>query len=82
MINRSVWTVFGTTLRIGTVLEEKKENGWVFLRVSWKDDGNFIHDKERVAKLRNISNHYSDWYRIDKINLFDKKQMLNTISKL
>ena len=82
MINKSVWATFGNTLRLGTVLEEKKENGWTFVKVDWKDDENFDYDKRRLEKLRNLTNHYSDWYRVDKINFFDKEKMINTISKL
>ena len=82
MINRSVWATFGRTLRFGTVLEHKKENDWVFLKIDWKDDDNFNNDKQRLITLRGCDDCYSDWYRVDKINFFNKQDFINTINKL
>jgi len=82
MINRSVWATFGRTLRLGSVVEQKKEDGWVFLRIDWKDDEGFENDRQRVIKLSGGTDRYSDWYRVDKINFFNKEDLLNTINKL
>lgn len=82
MINRSVWATFGRTLRLGSVVEQKKEDGWVFLRINWKDDEGFEHDRQRIINLSGGTDRYSDWYRVDKINFFNKEDLLNTINKL
>jgi hypothetical protein len=81
MINRSVWATFGRTLRFGSVLEQKEEDGWTFLRVDWKDDNGFQMDRQRIINLSG-ADRYSDWYRVDKINFFNKEDLLNTINKL
>ena len=38
-------------------------------------------DRQRVIEMRGYDK-YSDWYRIDKLNFFDKESLVNTINKL
>ena len=82
MIGKTVWRTFGNTgLRFGTVVEEKTHNGWNYVRVNWVDDYEFEMDRERLIELRG-KDCRSDWDRIDKVSLFDKKELVNKINKL
>lgn len=81
MIGKNVWTTFGRALRIGKITEKKIQNDWAFVRVNWIDDTDFEVDRQRVIKLRGYDK-YSDWYRIDKVNFFNKDEIVNKINKL
>ncbi len=81
-IGKNVWRTFGNTgLRFGTVVEEKYCGGWKYVRVNWVDDHEFQMDRDRLIKLRG-KDCRSDWDRIDKVSLFDKKELVNKINKL
>ena len=81
MNGKSVWTVFGNSLRFGSVVESKECGDWTYVRVDWKNDSSFEMDRERVKELRG-TDRYSDWYRVDKIGFFDKEALITTINKL
>ena len=82
MIGKSVWNKFGNScLRFGKIVEEKTCGGWVYAKVDWVDDERFEIDRQRVIEMRGYDK-YSDWYRIDKLNFFDKEGLVNTINKL
>ena len=38
MLGKRIWTIFGKSLRFGTVTHEKIENGWKFIQADWVDD--------------------------------------------
>tara|TARA_R100001509_G_C4761607_1_gene179922 strand:- start:47 stop:298 length:252 start_codon:yes stop_codon:yes gene_type:complete len=81
-IGKNVWTKFGNTcLRFGKIVESKTCGKWLYARVDWIDDEGFEQDRKRVMDMRGYDK-YSDWYRIDKLNFFDKESLVNTISKL
>jgi hypothetical protein len=81
LIGKSVSHVFADTFRFGTVTEEKTENSWTYVKVIWTDDEKYEMDKQRVIKLRGY-NKYSEWYRIDSVNIIDTTSMINTLKKL
>tara|TARA_R110002012_G_scaffold179221_1_gene344803 strand:- start:47 stop:325 length:279 start_codon:yes stop_codon:yes gene_type:complete len=85
-VGKQVYTLFGNnTLRFGNVVEEKMEDSgghdWKFVRVDWVDDNEFEQDRQRVIQFRGYDK-YSDWYRIDKIKVFNCSQMIKKIKKL
>ena len=86
-VGKQVYTLFGnSSLRFGTVVEEKMEkNGgpheWKFVRVKWIDDEAFEQDRAAVIGLRGYDK-YSDWYRIDKVKVFNPLKIVETIKKL
>ena len=85
-VGKQVYTLFGNnTLRFGNIVEEKMESDggpeWKFVRVDWVDDGAFEQDRQRVIQFRGYDK-YSDWYRIDKIKVFNCSQMIKKIKKL
>tara|TARA_R110000824_G_C14860906_1_gene641177 strand:+ start:339 stop:587 length:249 start_codon:yes stop_codon:yes gene_type:complete len=82
MIGKTVWRTFGhSSLRFGTVIEEKMSDGWKFVRVDWVDDHEFQMDRQRLIDLRGVDCR-SDWDRIDKVSVFNKEEMFNKINKL
>jgi hypothetical protein len=83
-VGKPVYTVWRDKhIRFGIVIEEKIENKWKFVRVDWKDDEVFKMDRERVIELRNIkADSQYDWYRCDKIAIFNPLKMLLTIGKM
>ena len=82
MIGKNVWNRFGNScLRFGKIVEAKTCGNWVYARVDWIDDDEFEMDRQRVIEMRGYDK-YSDWYRIDKLNFFDKESLVNTINKL
>lgn len=82
MIGKTVWTTFGNSaIRFGTVIAEDVNGAWTYVRVDWVDDSAFEMDRQRVIEMRG-NDRYSDWYRIDKVSVFDKKELLKTVNKL
>ncbi len=82
MIGKNVWTLFGNhVFRCGKVIEEDTCDGWKYVKVEWIDDDGFEVDRQRVIRLRGYD-MYSDWYRLDKLHVFDKDALINKISKL
>ncbi len=82
MIGKTVWTTFGNSaIRFGTVIAEDVNGAWTYVRVDWVDDSVFEMDRQRVIEMRG-DDRYSDWYRIDKVSVFDKKELIKTVNKL
>jgi hypothetical protein len=81
LIGKSVSHIFADTFRFGTVIEEKTDNTWKYVKVIWTDDEKYEMDKQRVIKLRGY-NKYSEWYRIDSVNIINTASMINTLKKL
>ena len=82
MIGKTVWTTFGNSaIRFGTVIAEDVNDAWTYVRVDWVDDSAFEMDRQRVIEMRG-DDRYSDWYRIDKVSVFDKKELIKTVNKL
>ena len=82
MIGKTVWAKFGNnSFRCGTVIEERMEDKWKFVRIDWIDDHGFEMDRQRLINLRG-QDFRSDWSRVDKVHLFDKQEFLNKINKL
>lgn len=82
MIGNTVWSKFGDhCLRFGKVVEEKIQNGWVYVRVDWVDDEAFEMDRQRVMELRG-TDKYDDWVRVDQVSFFKKEGLNNTFNKL
>ena len=86
-VGKQVYTTFGNnSLRFGNVVEEKMEKDggvheWKFVRVKWIDDEAFEQDRASVIKFRGYDK-YSDWYRIDRIKVFNCSRLIKTIKKL
>ena len=87
-VGKSVYSVWGgSTLRFGRVVEEKMEDTgvgpWKFVRVDWEDDETHEMDLNRIVSLRNIEYDVVwDWYRIDKIRVFEPSKMIATLNNL
>jgi hypothetical protein len=82
MIGKTVWAKFGNNgFRCGTVIEERMEDKWKFVRVDWIEDHGFEMDRQRLINLRG-EDFRSDWSRADKVHVFDKQEFLNKINKL
>tara|TARA_R100000231_G_C5224198_1_gene134498 strand:- start:51 stop:302 length:252 start_codon:yes stop_codon:yes gene_type:complete len=82
LVGKTVWRTFGDNgLRFGTVVEEKKHEGWSYVRVEWVDDYEFEMARQRLIKLRGVDCR-SKWDRVDKVKVFDKKEIINKINKL
>jgi len=81
LIGKSVSHVFADIFRFGTVIEEKTDNTWKYVKINWFDDESFEMDRRRVINLRGYDK-YSDWYRIDKVNFIDVEKMISTLNKL
>jgi len=81
LIGKSVSHVFADIFRFGTVIEEKTDNTWKYVKINWFDDESFEMDRRRVMNLRGYDK-YSDWYRIDKVNFIDVEKMISTLNKL
>ena len=82
MIGKTVWTIFGDhNIRFGTVVAEDVCDAWTYVQVNWVDDESFEQDRERVFKMRGYDK-YSDWYRIDRLSVFDKNDLIKTVNKL
>ena len=80
-VGKFVYTLFGNSLRFGSVIEESNNENWKFVRVDWKDDEKFQNDRERVIQLRGYDK-YSNWYRVDTVTVFDPELMIETIEKI
>ena len=83
-IGKSVYAIWGgRNLRFGTVIEERTENKWKFVKVSWKDDEAYEMDRDRVIELRNVDiDSKYDWHRADNIVVFEPSEMITTLKKL
>ena len=82
-IGKSVYAVWGNkSLRFGTVVEEKTENNWKFVKVDWKNDKAYEMDRERVTELRNLEvDSKYDWHRADHVVVFKPVDLLATLSE-
>ena len=86
-VGKQVYTIFGNnSLRFGNVVEEKMDkvggvHEWKFVRVDWVNDEAFEQDRQRVIKFRGYDK-YSDWYRIDRIKVFEPSRIIQSIKKL
>ena len=83
-IGKSVYTVWGNkSLRFGTVVEERTENNWKFVKVDWKNDDAYEMDRKRVTELRNLEvDSKYDWHRADSVVVFEPSEMITTLKKL
>lgn len=82
MIGKNVWMLFGNNeFRCGTIIEQEVCGSWTYAKVDWIDDTGFKIDRNRVKRLRG-EDIYSDWYRMDKLHVFDKQSLINKINKL
>jgi len=83
-IGKSVYAIWGDrNLRFGTVIEERTENKWKFVKVNWKDDEAYEMDRKRVTELRNIEvDSKYDWHRADNVVVFEPSEMITTLKKL
>ena len=72
MLGKRIWTIFGKSLRFGTVTHEKIENGWKFIQADWVDDEKYedLVDKKQL------------WYRIDEVDEFQSEEMIETLRRL
>jgi hypothetical protein len=84
LVGKSVYTVWGNrSLRFGTVIEERTENKWKFVKVDWKNDEAYEMDRKRVTDLRNLEvDSKYDWHRTDHIVVIEPLKMMTTLSKL
>jgi hypothetical protein len=83
MLERAVMNIWAGSARFGTVIEEKTENNWRYIKVRWTNDEAFEQDRTRVLKLRNLDlDEEKDWYRIDKVRIIDPAKMITTLSRL
>lgn len=81
-VGKSVWMKWTeNNLRFGNVIEQKTCNNWVFVKVDWVGDTAFESHRQDIIRLRGYDK-YSDWYRIDKVSLFDKESLIEKINKL
>jgi len=62
-----VWSKFGNDIRIGTVLEEKIENGWRMYNIDWHMDELYEQSIRWKEKMRNETFN-KIWYRADEVN--------------
>ncbi len=82
MIGKTVWTTFGNNvIRFGTVIEQDVCDVWTYVKVNWVDDDAHDMDRQRVLEMRGYDK-YNDWYRIDKVSIFDKSELIKTVNKL
>ena len=83
-VGKSVYTVWGNkSLRFGTVIEERTENNWKFVKVDWKNDDAYEMDRKRVTELRNLEvDSKYDWHRADSVVVFEPSEMITTLKKL
>ena len=82
LVGKTVWRTFGhSSLRFGTVVEEKTCDGWKFVRVNWVEDHEFQMARQRLIDLRG-KDCRSNWDRIDKVSIFDKDEIVSKINKL
>ena len=84
-VGKSVYTIWGgTVLRFGNITEEKMENRWKYVRVDWKDDEAYDKAAKWKGQMRNIEYPEAnlEWYRVDKINIFEPHKMISTIAKV
>ena len=72
MLGKRIWTIFGKSLRFGTVTHEKIENGWKFIQADWVDD----------EKYENLVDKKQLWYRIDEVDEFQSEEMIETLRRL
>jgi hypothetical protein len=76
MIGKTVWSTFGDSqIRFGTVIAQDVCDDWTYLMINWVDDEAFEMDRQRLIDLRGTDCR-SDWYRIDKVSVFDKKEVI------
>jgi hypothetical protein len=81
MLGKHVFMKHARVLRFGTVVEEKTENNWKFVRVLWVDDEPTQNARKWKAKLRKYDD-WSDWNRIDEVIAFQPEQLIETLKKL
>jgi|18_taG_2_1085343.scaffolds.fasta_scaffold252648_1 hypothetical protein len=63
-------------IQFGNVVDEKTENTWKWVKVSWNNGGPTNNYNSPTVNID------SDWYRIDTIRVFDPSQMINTLKNL
>ena len=82
-IGKSVYAIWGNkSLRFGTVIEERTENNWKFVKVDWKNDDAYEMDRKRVTELRNLEvDSKYDWHRADHVVVFKPVDLLATLSE-
>jgi|ETNvirenome_6_85_1030632.scaffolds.fasta_scaffold167426_1 hypothetical protein len=86
MLGKKVRKSFGTILRFGTVISEKKENGWKYVVVDWIDDRIYEQATAWKNKMRATKNGAPckdvGWYRIDEVEIIDAEAIVHTLRKL
>ena len=81
MLEKIVMNVWNGVPRFGTVVEEKTENKWRYVKVNWVKDSEYEMDRQRVFDLRGYDK-YSDWYRSDKVRVIDPSRLIDKLSEL
>ncbi len=88
MLGKRIWTIFGKSLRFGTVTHEKIENGWKFIQADWVDDEKYEDLVDKKALVRNgkmprgCNLGKQLWYRIDEVNEFQPEETIETLRRL
>ena len=82
-IGKPVYLYRGKSLRFGIAIEKKQERNWNYYKVKWVDNEQHEEAINHMLKLRSDEYDASfEWYRTDKINFFNPKNMIATINKL
>jgi hypothetical protein len=81
IIGKTVWTVFGNTLRFGTVVDTRSDGGWLFVKCEWVQDEKYEKQVQMVCSLRRTE-RIEEWNRIDKIHEFDSEKLKEKLKEL
>ena len=81
-----VMKVVGTSVLLGTVTEERKTDGWLYVKVDWVETPGLKSIRANLADMLETRGHEYDpeteWIRHDKLVQIDPKEMFESLGAL
>jgi hypothetical protein len=85
-VSDKVMKVVGTSVLLGTVAEERRTDGWLYVKVDWVETPGLKSIRANLADMLAIRGHEYDpeteWIRHDQLTQIDPKEMFESLGSL
>jgi len=85
-VSDKVMKVVGTSVLLGTVTEERRTDGWLYVKVDWVETPGLKSIRANLADMLATRGHEFDpeaeWIRYDQLTQIDPKEMFESLGSL
>jgi len=85
-VSDKVMMVVGTSVLLGTVAEERRTDGWLYVKVDWVETPGLKSIRANLADMLATRGHEYDpeteWIRYDQLTQIDPKEMFESLGSL